>query len=234
MNHTKKFCVFLFSLIFIVSMLNAEGENKMKTSHTLLLASGSASRKMLLEQMQIPFQVIAQSADESACDWGLRFQQLLISIAIAKMDHAQLPQGAEGDEIFVLTADSMCQDKQGVIHGKPIDKADAIAKIKALRQGGVVGSAFCLDRKKFENNEWTIKARIAKYVETSYVFDMPDEWIERYFELFPDYLHVAGGVSVEGYGQQFLKSINGSYTCLIGLPLFELRQSLQEIGFFKA
>lgn len=214
-------------------MLNAEREFKMKTSNTLLLASSSQSRRLLLEQIKIPFQIIAQSADESACDWGLSFPKLLIEIAIRKMACALLPQATEGNEIFILTADSMCQDKTGVIHGKPKDKADAISKIRALRQGGIVGTAFCLDRKKFENNEWTTKQRIVKYVETAYEFDMPDSWIEEYFENFPFYLNVAGGVSVEGYGQQFLKSIKGSFSNLIGLPLYELRDALQEIGFFN-
>ena len=42
---------------------------------------------------------------------------------------------------------------------------------------------------------------------------------------------LCGAGVIEGIGQAFLKNINGSYTAVIGLPLFELRQALKKIGF---
>ena len=79
----------------------------MKTSNTLLLASSSSSRKMLLDESQIPFKVIYQTADESQCDVGLPFQQLVEAIANHKMNHVIMPEGKEGDLAFVLTADTI-------------------------------------------------------------------------------------------------------------------------------
>ena len=57
----------------------------------LLLGSKSASRKLLLEESLIPYQVVEQEADESECDWGLQLQQLTQSIARHKMDHVVMP-----------------------------------------------------------------------------------------------------------------------------------------------
>jgi predicted house-cleaning NTP pyrophosphatase (Maf/HAM1 superfamily) len=55
--------------------------------------------------------------------------------------------------------------------------------------------------------------------------------VDRYFEKTPFFLNISAGCAVEGFGQSFLKSVNGSYTGILGLPLFELRQALKTLGF---
>ncbi len=44
-------------------------------------------------------------------------------------------------------------------------------------------------------------------------------------------LKIAGALHVEGYGSQFIKSIEGSYTAIIGLSMFELRKALQQLRY---
>lgn len=205
----------------------------MHYKNTLLLASQSAGRQQLLREAQIPFSVIAQNADENAaCDWKLPFETVLKAIALSKMVHAQLPAGKKDNVCFVLTADTMGQDNECVIHAKPLDKMDAIKKIKALRPVGICGTAFCLDKKRFNGDEWEIEERIMECITAKYIFDMPDDWIEKYLQATPNYLQLSGGLSIEGYGAQFLKSINGSYTTILGLPMFEVREALQKLNFF--
>ncbi len=198
----------------------------------LFLGSESHSRQKLLTEAKIPFHVIGHTADETACDWSVPFEQLLTHIAVEKMKHVVLPIGKEGDYCFVLTADTMGKDADGKIHGKPIDEADAIEKIKSLRKGGIIATAFCLDKKQFANDAWRVQERIEQVVTTKYEFDMPDEWIEKYLQAVPEYLTLSGAITIEGYGAQFLKSINGSYTTIIGLPMFEVRKALQKLKFF--
>lgn len=202
--------------------------------HTLYLGSTSAARQQLLKEVQIPYTLVTQSADESACDWNLPWQEVIEKIALYKMEHVVLPEDAKQQKhVFVLTADTMGVDIDGVIHGKPIDTQDAINKIKALRRGGKVGTAYCLDRKRYHDGKWITDERILEFVATDYEFDMPDGWIEHYFKAVPQYLKIAGAITVEGYGAQFLKSINGSYTTILGLPMFEVRVALQKLGFFN-
>lgn len=204
----------------------------MKACNTLYFGSKSAPRRMLLEQAQIPFIVVSQDADESQCDWGLPLPQLVASIALYKMQHVILPDGKnEGDICFVLTADTMSHDKTGKIHGKPVDRADAIAKIKATRAGSFLCTAFCLDKKIWKNGTWEIQERITDVVSAEFSFIIPDEWIDIYLEKIP-FLDVSGGIAVELYGNQFLKTMSGSYSTIIGLPLFEVREALQKLNFF--
>lgn len=198
----------------------------------LYLASSSIRRQELLTQAKIPFTLISQSADEAACDWSLPLPQLLKAIALSKMQHAQIPPAAEGAFCFVVTADTMGQDLQGVAYGKPVDRADAMRMIKALRDGGRCGTAFVLDKKIVKNGQWAVHERIIGYAEMRYTFAMPDHWIDSYLENQPDYLHISGAIDVEGYGAQFLKTVHGSYGAL-SLPLYDLRNALDDLGFFK-
>jgi septum formation protein len=198
----------------------------------LFLASQSESRQQILTTAKIPFSVIKQTADESQCDWHMPLRQLLESIAVAKMNCAILPEGKDGDEIFVLTADTMGQDQHGAIYGKPTSREDAIGMIKALRGNGMVGTAFCLDKKKYSQNMWHVEKRIIDFAYARYEFSMPDHWIEQYLEHEPDYMHISGAITVDGYGAQFLESVDGSYGAVTGLPMYELRKALDEIGFY--
>ena len=203
-------------------------------SHILYLGSQSSSRQQLLREAQIPFQLVTQSADESKCDWGVPWQQLVERIALYKMEHVQLPKEVtKQGTCFVLTADTMGVDLDGVVHGKPLDKQDAIKKIKALRRGGRIGTAFCLDKKIFHDGVWSVDVQIQEFVSSSYEYDMPDEWMEKYFTAVPTYVQVSGAITIEGYGAQFLKSIDGSYTTILGLPMFQLREALERIGFYN-
>jgi septum formation protein len=205
----------------------------MKSNYILLLASSSKSRQLLLKESKIPFQLVAQDADESQYDRQFSLQQVVEHIARFKMDHAILPKGQkEGDLCFVLTADTLSQDLNGVIHGKPADRADAIAKIKAARNGAKLCTAFCLDKKVWRNNAWHIATRIERAVFAEYTFIISDEWIDNYLNNVA-FHGCSNAIAVEGYGWQFLKEVHGSYTSIMGLPVYEVREALEEIGFFN-
>lgn len=203
----------------------------------LLLASTSKSRQRLLHESKIPFEIVKQDADESNFDWTLPLKDIVEQIAVHKMNHVILPKGQkEGQFCFVLTADTLGRDSKGNICRKPTSKQDAIDMIKSYRTGSQTGSAFCLDKKIWKNNKWETHTRVLEFVNSTYIFDIPDNWIERYFELSKaagiDYMQVSGAVAIEEFGAQFLKTMNGSYTAVVGLPMYELRQALEKLDFF--
>ncbi len=198
----------------------------------LYLASQSQSRQQLLSEAQIPFKQLSQTADEAACDWGLPLAQLVASIALYKMDHVDLSGLDRDKEIFVLTADTLSQDVGGAFQGKPKDRADAIEKIKEARGGTRLCTGFCLDKKVWRADGWQTVERIEQVVHARYKFIIPDEWIETYLEKSPG-LHCSNAIAVEQYGGQFLKEVQGSYTTIVGLPLFEVREALEKMGFFE-
>ena len=197
----------------------------------LFLGSKSQSRQELLKSAQIPYKIVNQDADETVCDWDVPFAEIVKSIASYKMEHVVLPAGQDGDGCFVLTADTMTCNTDGSINGKPVDRADAIKKIKSAKEGAVTGTAFCLERKIWRNNDWHTEQRIERYAHGYCSFDVPSQWLEIYLAQ-PFIFSSAGAIFIEGFGAQFVREFSGSYTAIIGLPMFELRESLTEIGFF--
>ena len=227
----------------------------------LYLASQSPSRQQLLREVQIPFELVSQTADEAACDWGLPLHKLVASIALYKMEHADLSGIDREKEIFVLTADTLSQDANGAIQGKPKDRADAMKKIKEARGGTRLCTGFCLDKKAWDpsilrepsgqahlvgegpsvlsssrwsgrTGGWQTVDRIEQVVHANYKFIIPDEWIETYLEKSPG-LNCSNAIAVEQYGGQFLKEVQGSYSAIVGLPLYEVREALEKLGFFR-
>ncbi len=200
----------------------------------LLLGSNSPSRQQLLNEAHIPFTVIGHLADESACEVpGISFARLVENIALSKMEHVNLGLLTEHEDVcFILTADTLCLASNGQIQGKPVDLAESIGMIKDARAGASVGTAFCVDKREFVDGQWQVVKRIQKFVSTDYIFNVPDAWLEKYLAISPG-LQAAGAISVEEFGDQFLQVVHGSYSCIIGLPMFELRQALEDIGFYE-
>ncbi len=200
----------------------------------LLLGSSSASRQQLLTEANIVFKLVSQTADESQCDWGIALPQLVERIALHKMAHVVLPAGmSDGEVCFVLTADTLSQDKDGTIQGKPVDRADAIAKIKKARNGSVLFTSFCLDKRVWKKGNWELEQRIQKTVGAEYLFEVPDARIDYYLDNSLG-LGASNAIAVEGFGAQFLKEVRGSYSTIVGLPMFEVRQAFEELGFWNS
>ncbi len=200
--------------------------------HTLYLASSSVSRKQLLERANIPFSLISQNADESQCSLKQPLDVVVQQIAELKMDHIVLPEAQEGDVAFFLTADTLTLDSENKLHGKPIDRDEAVIMLKACRQGTIVGSAFCLERKIFTKGQWKAQERIVEYDRAWCVVNVSDEFIDFYLDHVP-FNQVSGGIRIEGFGEQFVKEVNGCYSAIVGLPMYKLREALYKLGFYN-
>lgn len=194
--------------------------------------SQSAGRKKLLHDAGIAFECITHTCAETR-NPRLSLAQQVSAIAIHKMACAILPVGFENKTMFVLTADTLGCNSQGTIYGKPHDRQSAHSMIESLQGSGSAATAFCLDRKKFCDNSWHTDARIERVVQTTYEFEMSDYWIDYYLDYSDEWLSIAGGISIEGFGAQFVKEIRGSYTAIVGLPMLELSQALEQLGFYN-
>lgn len=200
----------------------------------LYLGSKSESRQKLLDLAEIPYKVLGHTADECAVDLSHGFEDYVLDIAKHKMDHVTLPEVTENQIAFVLTADTLVQtEKTKTILGKPENMQDAIRMVEISNKEPVkVTTACCLQKNKYTKGSWQIVDK--RYWTTSAIieFYIEEELIDKYFEKLPLALKGCGAEIVDNYGLNFLKSINGSFTTVMGLPLFELRQNLRDIGFF--
>lgn len=202
-------------------------------SHILYVASSSASRKHLLEQAKISFQVIDQHADESLISTQQPLHDVVMQIAHLKMQHVSIPIGLQGDVRFLLTADTLGVTAAGRVLCKPVDRADAVSMLHDARQGVVLTvTGFCVRKIQYIDGSWEVLQEILDYDQASSIFDVPDTWIDFYLDSIP-FLSVSGAISIEGVGGQFLKSVDGSYETIVGLPMYKLRKALEHLGFYK-
>lgn len=202
----------------------------MTVLNTLFLASKSKSRLALIQFSRIKFSLLEQNADEAVCGVGLTLQQQVQQIAQQKMAHVILPIVDVNSTIFILTADTMCQNRLGSIIGKPENRAHAHQMIKECRQGFTASTGFCIEKKHWDGLQWATLEHTVDVVSSQYVFDIPDELIDLLIDTM-DSMNCAGAATIEDFGMQFLHSINGSYTNILGLPLYEIRQCLTVLGF---
>lgn len=199
----------------------------------LYLASESAQRQRLLKEADINFKTIKHNADECIVSLKKDFADYILDIAKEKMNNIEFVQGNEGDIIFVLTADTMVYtNKTRTILGKPENLEDAKRMLRLFRnEEGKVVTACCLYKKVFKNGIWENEAE-NHWTTTSLVeFIVDEQNFDEYFKHLPHSLKSASGGIIEEYGQRFCKSIKGSYSNIIGLPIFELVQALKQMKF---
>ncbi len=140
---------------------------------------------------------------------------------------------ADKQRIWVLTADTLGQDEHGTIYGKPLDYDDAVLQLKKQRnQWARVATSFCLEHKVCDAGQWRTDKRIIQTIVSSIYFSIEDAEIDTYIHS-SGALQCAGSITVDGFGAQHLKEVKGSYSNVIGLPLYEVRQALKELEFFN-
>ena len=216
------------------------GEDFMK-KNKLYLGSQSKMRQHLLELAQIPYTVLKQTSDECSVNLTGSFDKYVLAIAQEKMAHVVIPEELQTknlrskNSIFVLTADTLMRlQKSKTILGKPNDKTDAKRMLRLMREEPIeLVTGCCLEQKKCTDNVWQTVAQKHWTTPVTLEFCVADEEIDLYFEKMPHALAACGAGIIEDFGMNFLKRIDGSFTAILGLPLFELRLKLKEMGFWE-
>lgn len=181
------------------------------------LASGSPRRRELLAQIGVPFRTIGVDVDEAVLP-GESPDRYVLRLAAAKAEAGWArARGAEP----VLGADTAVV-LDGRILGKPLDAADGIAMLAALsgrthlvltavalRAAGGTETRFCRSEIEFRALD---PAECREYWETSEACDK------------------AGGYAIQGLAAVFVKNLRGSYSGVVGLPIFETAELLKAAG----
>jgi septum formation protein len=207
----------------------------MTVSDCLYLGSQSLARRRLLDYAKIKYQVIAHDSDEELGYQPKTLQEQVLAIAKHKMQTLRLPDPSSADfnYLYALTADTLVRNTiTGDIFGKPVDRQQAIAMLTSERHAPIeVLTGCCLDKFYWDNNRW-IGSDSAHWVSGAVIeFHVDSDSIEQYFSAFPNVLQCSGAGMVEDHGLSYLKSISGSYTAVLGLPVYELRMALKKMGF---
>jgi|SaaInlLV_10m_DNA_2_1039722.scaffolds.fasta_scaffold06969_2 septum formation protein len=207
-------------------------------SDILYLGSCSQIRQKLLKDAGLRYEVLEHKSSEDLKKGDLSFHDYVRELACHKMEHIYmehvvLTKENSSKEMFVCTADTlMMTTKSKTILGKPKDKDDAKRMLRMEREEPIdVTTGCCVEHKIFENEKWITKQKKSFAVSTIIEFCVPEEKLDFYFDNAPFALSACGAGIIEGAGALFLKRIEGSYSSVLGLPLFELLEVLDDMGF---
>jgi septum formation protein len=110
------------------------------------------------------------------------------------------------------------------IHGKPKDAEAHFNVLKSLRgQEHWLHTAYCLcSPAGLEEQVVTTRLRVRQ--------DLSDDEIQAYVDT-KEGRYCAGGYAIEGHGAWLFSEVEGDWTNIIGLPLFEVIGSLRRLGW---
>ncbi len=187
-------------------------------STTLILASQSPRRKELLTQLGYNFQCLPADIDESIQS-DENAAQYVARLALEKAN--AIAQNQADDDVVVLGSDTSVVFQQHIL-GKPESLDDCIAILKMLS----------------DNSHQVVTAIAAVQGERSEVIivttdvdfkALSTQEITRYWQT-GEPQDKAGAYGIQGIAGQFVKQIRGSYSSVVGLPLYETAQLLSSFG----
>lgn len=197
-------------------------------SKFIYLASQSPRRSQLLEQLGVRHELLLPGADEDAealevalhneapAAYVRRVTQLKLDAALKRLRLRGLPAAP------VLCSDTTVALGR-TIYGKPADAADA-ARILTELSGKThrVLTAVALG---------TGRKREQALCESRVTFaDMSRHQIQAYVAS-NEPMGKAGAYAVQGRAAAFISHMSGSYSGIMGLPMFETAQLLRSFGF---
>jgi len=202
----------------------------------LYLASQSLSRQQLLTLAGISFKLASHTSDECISLPEASFTEQVRAIALDKMACVELPVEAQDyDDVFVMTADTLVRTAATKdVLGKPVDKQHAHEMLALLRdQPAQVVTATCIEKRSWQDGAWQSKERKVIVTDSTVEFVIPEDHVDLFLEREQGALSAAGCAVIENFGLSFLKTINGSFTSVLGLPLYEVRTILASMKFFN-
>ena len=184
----------------------------------LILASRSPRRRYLLKQAGLSFSVIPSSIDEASIP--ISSPEIYVKV----LSEAKAYNVSEKyPEKWVIGADTIVL-KDRTILGKPDSKAEARDMLKQLSgqtHEVFTGYSICCKEKRRTFSE-TVKTQVLFKV----LSDQEIEWYIHTGEPFDK----AGAYAIQGLGTFLVKSISGSYTNVVGLPVCEVIEFLVKEG----
>ena len=188
------------------------------SSSLLILASASPRREKLLRQLGVNFvsepqDIIEEKRiDESPEKFVKRMAEEKASSAFGKRKEK---------DIVVVASDTIVVCDKRVL-GKPKDKSDGIKMLLTLsnKTHRVLSAITVANALRYKStvSDTSVLFRKISEIEAEYYWDSGE----------PE--GKAGGYAIQGCGAVFVQSINGSYSGVMGLPLFQTAQLLSEFG----
>jgi len=183
----------------------------------IILASASPRRVELLQQIEVKFEQCVADIDETP-RLGEAPGQFVCRLAEEK---AQSVFEKSSKELPVLGSDTIVVVDEHIL-GKPDDYQHAVDMLKLLsgrkHQVMTAVTLFSAEQQKTMMNTSEVR-----------FMDLSQDLIDAYWQT-GESVGKAGAYAVQGIAAQFIIEIKGSYSSIMGLPLYEVRCLLEAFG----
>jgi septum formation protein len=190
----------------------------------IVLASGSASRRAMLEAAGVAFEAQQPLIDERAVEAelkGARPDQVALALAEAKALAIDDPRPVLGSDSLVVVADRRFD--------KPASREEAAEHLRAFS-----GHVMQLHSAAAIAHEGRIAWHHAE-VAALQVRQLSEAFIASYLEAeWPAVGGCVGVFRLEGRGVQLFERIDGDYFAILGMPLIPVLNALREMGKLPA
>ena len=187
--------------------------------YRLHLASASPRRREILQALGLVFTAAAEDVDESRFE-GEDPEFMAIRLATTK---AQAAASNDRHDNVILAADTVVT-LDDTVFGKPESRDDAVMMLESLsgKEHSVLTGVAVLCQGVVRT---TVSRTSVRFREIS-----PDEAAHYWQSGEP--CDKAGAYAIQGKGGIFVEAISGSYSGVVGLPIFETARLLGEAGIF--
>ncbi len=182
----------------------------------LILASESPQRRAILQELGIPFHVQPMDVDEVTLDTP---EATVLENAKLKA-LAALEEAEDGS--LVVAADTVLF-LNGTILGKPKDRREARTYLSTLSGAAVRAFSGVAAARKGD-----AEGVLCRECATAHLHALTDQEIEWYLAT-EEPLTRAGAFGISRYGEVFVDRIEGSYSCIAGLPKRALLAALSRV-----
>ncbi|MFZ9000464.1 MAG: Maf family protein [Bacteriovoracaceae bacterium] len=184
------------------------------SKYKLVLASGSPRRKELISHLGIPFIVRPSHIEEITEE----FVPKQVALDLAKKKGDDVFSKLDEDNYLVVSSDTLVTLDER-IYGKPKDENEAKKILLELsgKTHEVYTGVYLRDRNKSSGFVVSTKVSFAS---------ITDDLLHPYLKT-KESLDKAGAYGIQGAGLTFIENIEGSYSNVVGFPLYEFIQELK-------
>lgn len=196
----------------------------------LILASRSPRRAALLEQVGVAHEVFAVEIDETPHQLELP-QDYVARLAEqkARAARSEYPPDMIGRDTWFLGSDTAVV-LDGTILGKPADAAEARRMLKMLSgRAHHVMSAVALVPGASPPADAPRALELEVVITRVFFGVLSEQEIDAYLATDEPW-DKAGGYAIQGHAARFVTSLHGSYSGVVGLPLYETCRLLEKIA----
>lgn len=192
----------------------------MKTALPFILASGSPSRLTLLKQIGIyPDKILPADIDEQALK-GETGRHMSGRLALEKAEAVS----KDFDKAIILSADTVPVTGRTIMR-KAENEDDIITSLKMISgKRHRLYTGICVIAKN--NGQKLVRQKIVTSILK--FKKLSDKEIIAYANL-KEGIGKAGGYAVNGYAETFLSFLSGSFSNIVGLPLYETKNMLDSV-----